>query len=97
MTGIVEQTVTVPRDSAVAKRLQADEQWLDELVEKYPSNIPVKVLSDYIGCTPQSLRAAIMQSQVFGLYYRQPGNKNYNFVVPTCVFLRWYCKVDYLA
>ena len=83
-----------PND-AVSAFLQADREWLNMVIESYPRQIPVAVLAEHWGCAVESVRAAIEQSPTFGVYWHKVGKNNRSYLIPTGVFMRWYCKQNY--
>ena len=85
---------TEPNDN-VSAFLQADREWLCQLVEKYPQQIPIQPIAEHWGCEAASVRAAIEQNTTFGLFWRKPGKTNRAYLIPTGVFVQWYCKVKF--
>ena len=74
--------------------IQSDEEKIAEILDKYPRQIPVHVISDWWGCDDDSVRRALEQSSVFGIGFRQAGKANRGFVIPTGAFLRWYMRIE---
>lgn len=78
---------------SIEEFLSNDRQRVQELIEKYPQNIPLKVCADFLGMDSNSLRQAIEDNQKIGLSWRKQGSLNRAFHIPTAVFVRWYMKV----
>ena len=70
--------------------LQRDTDKLAELIEKYPEQIPIPVLSQWWGCNADTLREALVSQGLLGIAERKSGKLNRGFVVPTGQFVRWY-------
>lgn len=75
--------------------IEKDNQWLSYIIEKYPDQIPVVPIAKHWGCNPESLRAIIRQDQTFGMYWKRPNATRNDYLIPTGVFIRWYCKVNF--
>lgn len=73
--------------------IASDKIWIGELIEKYPQQIPIAPIAQHWGCAPDTVRAMIEQSPTFGLYWRKAGKTNKAYLIPTGLFVRWYCKV----
>lgn len=69
-----------------------DTNKLAEIVDKHPFQIPVPVLSDFFGCSEDTLRSAL-ENGFLGIAERKPGKLNRGFVIPTGHFVRWYMCV----
>lgn len=69
--------------------LKADTEKLEELIEKYPQQIPVAVASELMGVDPNNLRQAIQEGNL-GISWRKPGKLNRGFCIPTGKFVRWW-------
>lgn len=69
--------------------MNRDTEKLAELIQKHPEQIPVPVLSDFFGCSEDTLRSAL-ENGFLGISERKPGKCNRGFVVPTGHFVRWY-------
>ncbi len=77
---------------SVEEFLSNDRQRVQELIEKYPQNIPLKVCAEFLGMHSDSLRQVIEDNQKIGLSWRKSGSLNRAFHIPTAVFVRWYMK-----
>ena len=75
---------------AIKDFLQRDTEKLEEIIAKYPQQIPVPVVADWWGCKEDSIRRALEEHGVLGVGYRQAGALNRGFVIPTGHFIRWY-------
>lgn len=62
-----------------------------ELAEKYPGQLSVPIIAEFLGTTKDSVRAAI-EADVFGMCWKKPGVNNRGFLVPTPQFVRWYLR-----
>lgn len=81
----------------VKEFLDNDTEKLDEIVTKYPKQVPVNVVADLLGCAPETVRTMCEENHVFGDGYRKPGKLNKGFVIPTATFIRWYTKGIYIG
>ena len=90
VNAIIPEKVMTPLDTFIA----ADREWLNDIVVRYPNQIPVKELADHWGCNPESIREMLMNAPVFGLHWKKVGAKNNSFLIPTGLFIRWYCKIN---
>lgn len=63
---------------------------LNQLVEQYPNSIPIKAISEFLGCDGQSVRAYLMMPNSFGMGWQKSGSLNRGFLVPTVKFYLWY-------
>lgn len=70
--------------------LEQNTQELADIIVKYPQQIPVKVVAEFMGCGQNSLRQAIMQGVPFGIGWIQHAKQNRGFCIPTGAFVRWY-------
>jgi hypothetical protein len=73
----------------VKEFLEADEEKLAEIIQKYPQQIPVPVAAEFMGCSQDTLRSAL-ETGFLGISERKPGKLNRGFVIPTGHFVRWY-------
>lgn len=73
--------------------MKSDTEKVAEIIEKYPKQIPVKVVAELLGCNADSVRRALEQYSLFGFGLKQAGAVNRAFVIPTGVFIRWYLKI----
>lgn len=69
--------------------MQQDKEWLDEIVQKYPKNIPIAALAERFGCAVETVRA-IVEAGGFGFSWRKPGRANHAYLIPTAQFVRVY-------
>lgn len=79
--------------SVIQDFINQDTEWLAEMVEKYPRQIPIPVLADKFGCDEDTIRENLASMNLLGLAERKPGRLNRGFVVPTAHFIRWYMCV----
>jgi hypothetical protein len=64
---------------------------LNQLVEQYPSNIPVAAAADFLGMDCRSLKSYLMQfGNAVGLGWRKDRAANRGFHIPTAKFYLWY-------
>lgn len=63
---------------------------LNDLVEKYPSDIPVSAVADFLGMDYRSLKSYLMEPASFGMGWRKAGAANRGFLIPTAKFYLWY-------
>lgn len=75
--------------------LQKDREWLCDIIKQYPQQIPVKPIAEHFGCTTESVRSAIVQNQTFGLFWKEGNKSRSTFLIPTGLFVRWYCKASF--
>lgn len=71
---------------------------LNELVEKYPFDIPVTEVAKLLGMKPENLRAAI-DCGTFkpGFSWRKGNAQNKGYKIATIPFWRWYTQTDISA
>jgi hypothetical protein len=69
--------------------INSDTAKIEEIIEKYPKQIPVPVLADVLGTNEASLRAAI-DGGALGLSWRKDGKLNRGYCVPTAKFVYWW-------
>lgn len=86
----IPEKVMTPLEIFIAN----EDKWLNDLVVRYPSQIPVKELADHWGCNPESVREMLMHAPVFGLHWKKVGAKNNSFLIPTYKFVGWYCNIN---
>lgn len=79
---------------SIAEFIKQDTEKLEEIIEKYPRQVPVSVVSDFVGADVESVRQAIESNQI-GLSWRKAGKLNRGFCIPTGLFVRWYTKGVY--
>lgn len=65
-------------------------QQLNQLAEKYPEDIPVSAVSNFLGCDGGSVRAYLMMPNSFGMGWQKPGSANRGFFIPTAKFYTRY-------
>lgn len=80
-------------EKIISNFIHDDTEKAAEIIEKYPRQIPIKVIAEWWGCAEDSVRRALEQSSVFGLGFRQAGKCSRAFVVPTGAFMRWYLRI----
>ena len=83
MTETTAQTV-------IQEFIDQDTEWLAEMVEKYPRQIPIPILAEKFGCDENTIRENLESKGLLGISERKPGKVNRGFVVPTAHFVRWY-------
>lgn len=66
-----------------------DKARIEEIINKYPRQIPVPVVADLLGTNQSSLRAAI-ESGALGLAWRKTGKLNKGYCIPTAKFVYWW-------
>lgn len=67
---------------------------LNQIVEKYPNNIPIPVIADFFGCDFRSVRAYLECAQYsFGMAWQKAGKANRGFLIPTAKFYMWYRNI----
>lgn len=71
-------------------------QKLEEIITKYPRQIPVSVVADYLGAHPDSIRASVENHPVFGIAWRKSGSTRIEHCIAARVFVPWAAK-DLLA
>lgn len=81
-----------PEDT-LTKFLEAEREWINSIIETYPQQIPVNPIAEHWGCEASSVRAAIEQSPTFGVFWKKVGGVNKKYLIPTGLFVLWYCKV----
>lgn len=67
---------------------------LDTMVEKYPQNIPIKVLADFLGWKESTLRWAIERGNFPGVWYQTCLNGRKVYKVLTVPFYFYYTKAQ---
>ena len=76
----------IPVPSSITDKLQQ----LNQLAEKYPVDIPVSAVANFLGCDGGSVRAYLMAQNSFGMGWKKPGSANRGFFIPTAKFYSWY-------
>lgn len=89
------ENITTNIDDNLTRFLKAEREWLNEIIEKYPRQIPIQPIAEHWGCATDSIRAAIEQDATFGVYWRKTGAANRAYLIPTGLFIQWYCKVKF--
>lgn len=85
----------IKTNDALSNFLTAEREWLNNIIEQYPRQIPIAPIAEHWGCAEASVRAAIEQDAAFGVYWRKTGKANHAYLVPTGLFIQWYCKVKF--
>lgn len=68
---------------------------LNQLVEKYPEDIPVAAAADFLGMDSRSLKSYLMQfGNSVGLGWRKDRAANRGFHIPTAKFYFWFRNVS---
>lgn len=83
--------------TTIRQFLDADIAKLEDIIERYPKQIPVKVVAELLGCGIESIHNACEETGLFGISWRKPGKVNKGYCIPTGVFVRWYTKGIYLG
>ena len=64
---------------------------LEELVEKYPTIIPLAQAAAFLGMNAEGLKAALMRGNApFGFSYQKTDKGNRVNIIPTVKFYLWY-------
>ncbi len=92
---MTETTKINGTEDELSRFLQEDREWLCSLIQQYPKKIPIRPIADHWGCATDSIRAAIEQDSAFGIHWRKNNAKNHSYLIPTGVFIQWYCKVKF--
>ena len=82
-------------NDTLSKFIKSEREWLNGIIEQYPRQIPINPIAEHWGCEPASVRAAIEQSPTCGVYWKKVGGTNRKYLIPTGVFVQWYCKVKF--
>lgn len=75
--------------SKIEEFMEADRERMEELITKYPKQIPVPVVADFMGMDHNSLRAAIDGGSL-GISWRKDGKLNRGYCIPTAKFVYWW-------
>lgn len=88
------ETVQVRNSAEIINAfIEADTDWLAEIVEKHPQQIPLTVIAEKFGCSQDTIRENLESKGLLGISERKPGKLNRGFVIPTAHFIRWYMCV----
>lgn len=68
--------------------INEDNKELEELIERYPRQIPSYIVAKYLGCHPDGLRAAIDEG-FLGIKWKKPNKLTGGNCIPTGKFIRW--------
>lgn len=82
-------------NDTLSEFLKAEREWINGIIEQYPRQIPIAPIAEHWGCAGDSIRAAIEQDATFGVYWRKVGRANKSYMIPTGLFVQWYCKVKF--
>ena len=64
---------------------------LDELVEKYPTKVPVQEVADFLDINLTGLRSALARNNTpFGFAYQKEDGGYRVMVIPTVTFYLWF-------
>lgn len=77
----------------ISSFIEQDTKWLEDVIEKYPFQIPTSVLAEKFGCSEDTIRETIELKGLLGFCEKKPGKLNRGFVIPTAHFMRWYMCV----
>ena len=76
---------------AVQERLCA----LEELIEKYPSKIPLTAAAEFLEMNTDGLMSALIRGNTpFGFAYQKQDGGNRVAVIPTVTFYLWFTNVN---
>lgn len=78
-------------NDTLSEFLRSEREWLNGIIEQYPRQIPIDPIAEHWGCAPASVRAAIEQDANFGVFWRRAGCTNKAYLIPTGLFVQWYC------
>jgi hypothetical protein len=68
---------------------------LNQLVEKYPKDIPVSAAADFLGMDGRSLKSYLMNPlNALGLDWKREKAANRGFHIPTAKFYLWYRNLN---
>lgn len=73
--------------------LEADTQKLEQIIEKYPRQIPAKIVAELMGVSPENLRQAVSEGEL-GISWRKPGKLTGGNCIPTAKFVRWWLNIS---
>ena len=67
-----------------------------QIIEIYPKQIPVPVVADLMGMSPENLRISIMQGNttLFSLSWQKTGKDNKGFAIATAPFIRRWLNLN---
>jgi hypothetical protein len=64
---------------------------LNQIVKENPLSIPISILSKFLDCDDDGVRAYLQNSPYpFGMAWQKHGKANRAFKVPTAKFYLWY-------
>ncbi len=66
-----------------------DKAKVEEIINKYPKQIPVHVAAEFMGMGISSLHAAI-DGGALGLSWRKDGKLTKGYCIPTAKFVYWW-------
>ena len=68
---------------------------LEELVKKYPINLPLNEVADFLDMNAEGLKAALMRGNApFGFSYQKADKGNRVNIIPTVKFYLWYTNCN---
>ena len=75
---------------SISDFIKSDNSKIEEIIEKYPRQIPVSVIAELVGMDANSLRCAISKGNepLFGFCWQKTGKVNQGFAIPTAPFVR---------
>jgi len=73
--------------------IERDNEKLQQLINKYPKQIPCNVVAEYVGCSPENVRAAVDGGSL-GFHWRKPGRLTSGNCIPTSKFVRWMLNME---
>lgn len=71
-----------------------DERYAEvmDIIKKYPRQLPIRVVSELVGSSNQSIRDAIENGSL-GIAWRKGNAANKGYCVPTIKFITWYLNI----
>lgn len=70
-----------------------DKAKIEEIINKYPRQIPVPIVAELLGTCQNSLRAAI-DGGALGFSWRKDGALSKGYCIPTAKFVYWWFGVN---
>lgn len=68
---------------------------LEELVVKYPTKMPLKVVANFLDMNEEGLKAALTRGNVpFGFGYQKNDEGYRVLIIPTVTFYLWYTNCN---
>ena len=68
---------------------------LEELTQKYPTKLPLKVVAEFLEMNQEGLKAALARGNApFGFAYQKADEGYRVMVIPTVTFYLWYTNTN---